>query len=446
MRLGTSVALAAVMLGGSLAGVDAQSEVVELGACVVEVEPNDDVAAAATFEGERCVSGTLAEVGDTDVFLWRVSEQDAAVAWSLQIAADPMTSASVDLLRVDEEPDGLVVDPADAVARLDAGTAEETAASYTVEAGLYALAVSGAEPPDGVELGEDSGYELRVTRAAVAQATGSTTGDGARLIVGADDLVDPVIGSAVAVEIVLDTSGSMFERLGKKTKLDVAELELIDMVGRLPKGTPVALRTFKAKPRSCATVLRVPLEPLRPKAMSQAIRGLPARRGTMTPIAKALSEVPSDLAQAEGHRVIVLVTDGKEDCGGDPAAAIAALADDGYTSSVHLIGYALPDDETLRATMAEWATLGGGRYFDAPTRGSLAAALEAATTAPYLVFDEDGALVAQGLVGDEGVELEVGVYRVELLTDPPASYESVVLEAGAVVMLPPPAAGSAMGD
>ena len=96
--------------------------------------------------------------------------------------------------------------------------------------------------------------------------------------------------------------------------------------------------------------------------------------------------------------------------------------------------------------MAEWATLGGGRYFDAPTRGSLTAALEAATTAPYLVFGEDDVLVAQGLVGDDGVELDVGVYRVETLTDPPASYEGVVVEAGATVMLPPSGAVSAARD
>jgi len=43
--------------------------------------------------------------------------------------------------------------------------------------------------------------------------------------------------------------------------------------------------------------------------------------------------------------------------------------------------------------------------------------------------------VAQGVVGDQGVELEAGTYRVEILADPISS-EVVELEAGAVVEVP----------
>jgi hypothetical protein len=168
--------------------------------------------------------------------------------------------------------------------------------------------------------------------------------------------------------------------------------------------------------------------------MANTIRNLPARKGTRTPIAKALTKVPQDLRGVDGHRVVVLVTDGKEDCGGDPSAAIATLADAGYTSTVHIIGYTV-DDPGVEAALQEWAAYGGGRYFDAPDRAGLDAALATAITVPYLVFDADEVLVAQGLVGDEGVELEVGTYRVEVLTDP-ASSTDVELEAGAVVEVP----------
>jgi len=206
-------------------------------------------------------------------------------------------------------------------------------------------------------------------------------------------------------------------------------------VDTLPAGLTVALRTFKAEPRSCATVLRVPAGPLRPKAMKQTIREVPTRKGTRTPIAKAISKVPQDMQGVDGHRIVVLVTDGKEDCGGDPASAIAALADSGYTSAVHIIGYALPDDEEIGAALAEWAALGGGRYVEAADRASLDAALASVVAAPYLIFDSADVLVAQGVVGDDGVELEAGTYRVEILADPISS-EVVELEAGAVVEVP----------
>ena len=212
-----------------------------------------------------------------------------------------------------------------------------------------------------------------------------------------------------------------------------------------PMGIPVALRTFVAKPRSCATVLRVPLEPLKPKAMKSTIRDLPSRKGTRSPIAKAIEMAPKDLRGVEGHRVVVLVTDGKESCGGDPAAAIVALGEAGYTSTVHLIGYALGEDQEARDALAAWAALGGGLYLEAPDRASLAQALETATTAPYLVFDKEDVLVAQGVVGDAGVEIDAGVYRVEVLSDPPMTFDDVVLEAGAALELPLGAAAQAAG-
>jgi hypothetical protein len=127
---------------------------------------------------------------------------------------------------------------------------------------------------------------------------------------------------------------------------------------------------------------------------------------------------------------VVLVTDGKEDCGGDPAAAIESLVQSGGTAAVHIIGFALPDDPSVPEALADWAALGGGRYIEAADRASLSAALDAAFTAPYLVFDASGSLVAQGTVGDEGVEVEAGIYRVEVLTDPPAVFEAVDLTAG----------------
>lgn len=418
-------------LSASPAPLSAQSEgvVVDDAACVAEVEPNDDVAQATTFEGAGCISGTLVEVGDVDVFLWQVDEVDAMSTWSIELDGVEGTATTLEVR-------GTGADAERTIVQLEARPElQQPETAVSLEAGTYALVVHRADPAPDIELGDDRGYRLRVAAAPVNEPVTDTEAS-ARIVVAAADDAAPPIGDGVAIELLLDTSGSMLERLGQQTKLEAAERALTDVVDQLPAGTPVALRTFKAEPRSCATVLRVPLEPLQPKAMKRTIRDLPSRKGTMTPIAKALEKVPQDLGGFSGHRVVVLVTDGKEDCGGDPAAAIAALSEAGHTTTVHLIGYALADDEELRRTYEGWATLGGGRYFDATDRASLAAALESAVSAPFLVFAEDDTLVAQGLVGDDGVEVNAGLYRVEVLSDPPQSYEALAVEAGEVVELP----------
>lgn len=426
------LAMAAVMVAGAaVTTLGVTAEEAEKTDCIAEVEPNDDRLDAITFEGEQCISGAVVEIGDEDVFVWRVSEADAETTWSLELEGLSETVAEARLSRLEGEAE-------EEVARVQVDVAQEVATTeVAVEAGTYVLVVHRPDVADAAAPSAGGDYRLHLVHAAEPEpGAAAATEDSARIVVVAADEAAPPIGPAVALELVLDTSGSMLERLGQTTKLQVAERTLVDLVDQLPSGTPVALRTFKAKPKSCATVLRVPLEPLRPKAMKKTIRDLPTRKGTRTPIAKAVRKAGQDLSTADGHRLLVLVTDGKEDCGGDPAAAIRAVTDAGLATTVHLIGYALPDDEELRRDMAEWATIGGGQFWEATDRATLAAALDRATTAPYLVFDEDDVLVAQGLVGDDGAEVEVGVYRVEVLTDPPASFEDVELEAGAEVDLP----------
>lgn len=426
--IGASLAL---FVGAAMPSVGADATIAEGSVCVAEVEPNDVRDEGTRFAGEGCISGTLVEVGDVDVLRWEVEEADIGTTWTLELDGVQQTTTTL----VVED----VAEPGVEVVRLEAVAGQErTEADIDVEAGDYELIVNREDPAPGVEMADAADYAVRLKRAAAVETsarppTEATVGS---IRVVAEEGVAPVFGAGVAIELLLDTSGSMLESLGKNTKLEVAERTLIDIVDELPAGTPVALRTFRAKPGSCATVLRVPLEPLRRKAMKQTIRDLPAHKGARTPIAKAIKNVPADLQGFEGHAVVVLVTDGKEDCGGDPAAAIAGLSEAGYTTTVHLIGYALPDGEELRADLSEWATLGGGRFVEATDRASLTAALEGTLTAPYLVFDEAGALVAQGLAGDDGVEVEAGIYGIEVLTDPPSEFVAISVEAGAEVELP----------
>ena len=108
---------------------------------------------------------------------------------------------------------------------------------------------------------------------------------------------------------------------------------------------------------------------------------------------------------------MVLLTDGQETCGGDPAAVIEELVADGVNVSLNVIGFAILDDE-LKAQFAEWAELGNGEYYDAGDAELLGNALERSMTVGYTIEDLEGNFVRRGVVGGQYLELEPGVYNI----------------------------------
>jgi hypothetical protein len=227
----------------------------------------------------------------------------------------------------------------------------------------------------------------------------------------------------------------MLQPLGDQLRIDVAKAALTDLVTTtLPAGTPLALRVFGTEPDSCETTLAVPFAPLDPEAVSQQIAAIQAVNLVRTPIGAALEQVASDLADAGEPRIVVLVTDGEETCGGDPAAAIRELVDQGIDVHVNIVGFAL-DDDALRSQFQEWAAIGRGRYIDAGNAGELRSAIAEAVQPPFRVIDQSGAVVVQGVVGGEPVSVPAGTYRVEVLTEPIFVFEEVVVSPGGEVRL-----------
>ena len=126
-----------------------------------------------------------------------------------------------------------------------------------------------------------------------------------------------------AIEIILDASGSMLQKLGGERRIDIAKKTLTKLTSStIPAGTPFAFRVFGREVDSCQTDLDVPVGPLNPAAVAQRIAALVAKNGAKTPIGASLDKAADDLKSVTGEKLIVLVTDGEETCGGDPAAAI----------------------------------------------------------------------------------------------------------------------------
>lgn len=218
-----------------------------------------------------------------------------------------------------------------------------------------------------------------------------------------------------AIEVILDASGSMLQRLDGERRIAIAHATLGKLVTEtLPAGTPFALRAFgDDRPGSCETRLAAPLAPLDGRALAAQIDRVMPKNLAKTPIAASLRAVREDLASAEGQRTVILVTDGEETCGGDPEAEIAALRAGGFDVRVNIVGFAV-DDAGLKETFRRWAETGGGRYLDAADARGLDAAVEAAVALPFRVRDAAGAVVAEGVVGGEAVTLPPGTYGVEI--------------------------------
>jgi hypothetical protein len=216
------------------------------------------------------------------------------------------------------------------------------------------------------------------------------------------------------VEIILDASGSMLQRIGKDRRIDIARATLTKLVtSTIPAGTPFAFRVFGRMEDSCQSDLDVPLGPLNVQAVSSKIAAIEPKNGAKTAIGASLELVASDLRSVQGERLVILLTDGEETCGGDPAAAIEKLKKAGTTVRVNIVGFAI-DDAKLAATFRHWADAGNGTYFDTQGAAALNEAMAQAMRPGFEVVDAQGTVVAEGLAGGEAVRVLPGTYTVRL--------------------------------
>ena len=163
-------------------------------------------------------------------------------------------------------------------------------------------------------------------------------------------LATTALAQPTNVLIVLDASGSMYLKLDDgQYRIAAAKDALAQFVARLPE-TPdlnVGLRLYGAnlvavEEGACEdSELVVPVAGFDRDGLLQTIRATQPKGAT--PIAYALDLAADDLRDAEGRKVIVLVTDGAESCGGDLRAAVERLTAEGFDVDVRIIGFALSD-------------------------------------------------------------------------------------------------------
>jgi len=227
--------------------------------------------------------------------------------------------------------------------------------------------------------------------------------------------------------IILDTSSSMSWTYEDSTKIVIAKSVLSDLISDLPDGMDVGLRIFGRCEYSKRLLSMGPLNRAELHAKIVSIT-----TGGKTPLAYTLEETKKDFRGITGKKLILLVTDGVETCGGDPIQAAHDLLSAGYDLRIDVVGFDVAQygrnaNDELRGI----AEATHGTYYDAESSKQLHVALQSILgVVRYQVFDSQGTKVFDGVLGESGPQLRPGTYRVVLQTTPAIVRENVLVKSG----------------
>lgn len=191
--------------------------------------------------------------------------------------------------------------------------------------------------------------------------------------------------------IVFDASGSMALFREGKPKMVLARKAARDVLPELTRDRPTGLVTYSGGWGAACEDIVLRLRP-RP-ASGAAIAGeLDAMEPTgATPLSPAVKLATKTLKEMGPPGVVVLVTDGLENCGHDACALGAQLRRDAYDVKIHVISFYLIGRDIERITCLAKET--GGTYTVTMSLEGLKSALRKTLSCPRISQLETGRLV-----------------------------------------------------
>lgn len=194
--------------------------------------------------------------------------------------------------------------------------------------------------------------------------------------------------------LIYDASNSMNARWQSASKMSISKKlisGILDSLGKVPD-VQLALRVYghqsQYPPLDCTdSKLEVPFAPDNARKISHVIRTLVPKGAT--PISYSLMEAAKDFPPCENCRnLIILITDGIEECDGDPCEASRYLQKQGIALKPFIIGIGQDFSTSFHCV---------GEYFDASNEEDFVRAFEIVisqalntTTAQVNLLDEDG--------------------------------------------------------
>jgi Ca-activated chloride channel family protein len=166
---------------------------------------------------------------------------------------------------------------------------------------------------------------------------------------------------------ILDASGSMWGQIEGTPKIAIAKEVLTGLIQDLPGDVHVGLVAYGHRRKGdCKDVEElVPLSPVDKTSLIAKIQEINPKG--KTPITLSVQMTADKIKVLEDETTIILVSDGKETCEGDPCALVQELKKLGIKFVMHVIGFDVTEEE--RAQLECMAKAGGGEYFTAKTAG-----------------------------------------------------------------------------
>ncbi|MFQ5458764.1 MAG: LCCL domain-containing protein, partial [Myxococcota bacterium] len=146
-----------------------------------------------------------------------------------------------------------------------------------------------------------------------------------------------------------------------------------ELVNGLPDGMEIGLQVYGHRRKGdCNDIeMMVPIGNVDKAAVINKINAImPMGK---TPITHSFELAHERLKTIEDETTVVLISDGKETCGGDPCGLVKSMRQQGIKVRVHVVGFDVGTEE--RAQLNCIAEAGEGRYFNADNAQQLAQAL-----------------------------------------------------------------------
>jgi Ca-activated chloride channel family protein len=182
------------------------------------------------------------------------------------------------------------------------------------------------------------------------------------------------------IMFILDASGSMWGEVEGRDKIAIAKEVMTELIQGLPEGSRVGLTAYGHRRKGdCSDVeALVPLGPMDKERLTEQVQAISPKG--KTPITRSVRQTAETLRTVEDETVIVLVSDGKETCQGDPCAMVRELKEAGIRFTLHVIGFDVTEEE--RRQLECMASAGGGTYYTAQTAHEFRSAAREVVKAP----------------------------------------------------------------
>jgi Ca-activated chloride channel homolog len=175
------------------------------------------------------------------------------------------------------------------------------------------------------------------------------------------------------VMMVLDASGSMWGQISGKPKIQIAREVVRDLMKDWDETLNLGLSAYGHRRKGdCQDIQTlIPLGKADPKKVVSIVNALQPKG--MTPLSEAVKRAAQELKYEKEQAIVILVSDGEENCKANPCELGKALEAAGVDFTTHVVGFDVA--KSKQAGLRCLAKNTGGSFFAAKDAGELHKAL-----------------------------------------------------------------------